>query len=98
MTLDDFTFVLGAKDPEMDMIEDRIIVPLGLRAEYARVNGFRVHPGNAYQADHTVDGKLVLVECGGELLSGREVDHHRPGDPVMVLEQGIFSMLHLWVK
>jgi hypothetical protein len=85
MSLNEFIFVLGAQDPEMDMIEERIIVPLALNSEYATINSTRVDPSNAYQVENKIDEssdkKIVLIECGGEHLSGIKIDHHRPGDP-----------------
>tara|TARA_Y100000310_G_scaffold317846_1_gene371199 strand:+ start:19082 stop:20002 length:921 start_codon:yes stop_codon:yes gene_type:complete len=80
MALENKKFLLGAKDPEMDMIEDRIIKPLGLQYHYAEVDGMRVHPGNAYQANNDLDGDLVYIECSLQ-KDGFKIDHHRPGDP-----------------
>jgi hypothetical protein len=78
-------YVLGARDPEMDEIE-RVLKERELSYLYAKVNGVRVNPGNAYKADNRneipLNTRKVFVEC--EMLEiGRDVviDHHRPNDP-----------------
>lgn len=71
--------ILGAKDPEMDMIEDDMLKPIGLEFEYAMKGSERVHPGNAYNADNKCDS-AIMIECGGNSLRGRSIDHHNPGD------------------
>jgi hypothetical protein len=71
-------FVLGAQDPEMDIIE-RLLSDLGLPYRYATKNGLRVHPGVMYDADPD-DASGIRIECcsaGGV----SHIDHHRPGDP-----------------
>lgn len=80
-------WVLGASDPEMEQIE-RLLSEAGQDFTYATVDGQRVHPGNAYQAElpAAATGTTVyLVECDGlQRPNGAEVvviDHHRPGDP-----------------
>lgn len=79
-------FVLGAKDPEMDRIEE-LLTANGQIFVQATKNGRRVNPGNAYDADFTDDiaftgGELVFVECAiPEAPRDIVIDHHRPGDP-----------------
>lgn len=79
----ELTFILGAADPEMNRIE-RVLSDLGLKLEYAMVNGDRCHPGNAYKADKPIaEGYYVEVECEPRIATGRVVarlDHHRQGD------------------
>ena len=80
-----FFFLLGADDPEMRRIEE-ILKTKGIIYDYARVNGRRVHPGNAYQADPVARSFLwqfMVVECAFSGMSADTViiDHHRPGDP-----------------
>lgn len=80
-------FLLGAKDPEMDMME-KLLEKIGMPFAYATVGGVRVHAGNAYKAYPVVvlDGhRLVLVECEPANIADFpdfiRIDHHRPGDP-----------------
>lgn len=92
----DWTFVLGAQDPEMREIE-RVIGDAGLARLHAARGGRRCSPMTAYAADGVIEQGLdgiararvlppkapaVFVEC---TLLGREpaarVDHHHPGDP-----------------
>jgi len=82
--------ILGSADPEMQAIEE-LLAMYEYRFEYARVNGRRVHPGNAYNADPVILNKLetvVLVECQPQNVTfkGKDceiitIDHHRPSDP-----------------
>lgn len=80
-------WVLGAADPEMNMIEE-LLEQCGQQYVYAVAGGKRVHPGNAYRAENKVEilksigEEIFLVECGladktSEFL---QLDHHRPGD------------------
>lgn len=86
-------WILGAPDPEMEMIES-LLRAQGEAVTYALRDGQRVHPGNAYRAisgggpygladDHR--DTLVLVECDYQdlELSWRtiHIDHHHLGDP-----------------
>ncbi|MBX2866728.1 hypothetical protein KTR10_02130 [Candidatus Kaiserbacteria bacterium] len=79
-----YFFLLGAEDPEMKKMEEL----LGDSLQYAVLDGKRVHPDSAYDADPVVvprQHQLVLIEC--EPSNIREhpdairLDHHRPGDP-----------------
>lgn len=78
-------FVLGAKDPEMDRIEE-ILKQQSQRYIHAKIGGRRVHAGNAYHADNAHEipfcAEVIFVEC--EIPGIRfktRIDHHRPGDP-----------------
>ena len=78
-------WVLGAPDPEMELIE-RLLRECGETVIYATdENGRRVHPGNAYRCPvpEVPDGSTVYaVECIDVLPDGWvRIDHHRPGDP-----------------
>lgn len=87
-------WVLGARDPEMALIE-RILHVLGETYTYATVDGERVQPFNAYRADGLAEfempsadfmsppPKFCVVECGGPIAPNFKVwrcDHHKPGD------------------
>jgi hypothetical protein len=83
--------VLGASDPEMNMIE-QLCKDRNIPTHYAIVGNARVNPGNAYKADSIDppipddDSDILRVECNGPvfdtLTSHRIVviDHHFPGD------------------
>lgn len=77
-------FILGAADPEMNLIEE-ILKGNGVPFVYATLAGERVSPASAYKADavEIPQGLTpVWVECrplGG--AEGIVVDHHNPGDP-----------------
>lgn len=78
-------WVLGAPDPEMELIE-RLLRGLGESIVYATdESGRRVHPGSAYRCPvpSVPEGATVYaVECIDELPAGWiRIDHHRPGDP-----------------
>ena len=78
-------WVLGAPDPEMELIEN-ILRQCGETVLYATdESGRRVHPGNAYRCPipSTPEGATVYaVECIDVLPEGWvRIDHHRPGDP-----------------
>ena len=80
-------WVLGAPDPEMQLIED-LLAEAGESVAHALDAGQRVHPGTAYRAtalsQPVPDGTTVYaVECGGPAIPAGAVviDHHRPGDP-----------------
>lgn len=92
----DWTFILGAQDPEMREIE-RIAAAAGVGVLHAARRGVRCAAGNAYEADGVVRlarggharpalllprAPIVTVECGlpGHPAVAR-VDHHHPGDP-----------------
>lgn len=76
---------LGAKDPEMDRI-DEILRENKQPFIYATKDGMRVHAANAYEADavsamKTKGKSNIFVECRAENVSvGGVIDHHRPGD------------------
>lgn len=82
------SFILGAPDPEMELIEE-LIRTRGYQVLHALdAAGKRVHPGNAYRAfalsgELPVGGTVYAVECGGPAVPAWAVvvDHHRPGDP-----------------
>lgn len=82
--MEDVLFVLGAMDPEMEMIE-RIISRMRLLHCHATANGEPVHSGNAYKADRIEhEGTLVFIECAfadGRPEGSVVIDHHREGDP-----------------
>src|SRR5690606_10920689 len=81
-------WVLGASDPEMQLIEG-LLAEAGEQVAHALdATGQRVHPGAAYRATAlsapVPEGATVYaVECGGPAIPARAVviDHHRPGDP-----------------
>lgn len=80
----DVLFLLGAMDPEMEMILS-ILSKLGMPHRHAMVDGKPVHSGNAYEADPIeYEGTLVFIECAfadGRPESSVVIDHHREGDP-----------------
>jgi len=70
-------FILGAKDPEMDMIEN-ILMESGHEIEYAEKNGIRCNPTNAYFMDNSIENSIT-IECSVE--NGKsDIDHHKKGD------------------
>src|SRR5690606_21920356 len=81
-------WVLGAPDPEMQLIEG-LLAEAGEQVAHALdATGQRVHPGAAYRATALTapvpEGAAVYaVECGGPAIPAGAVaiDHHRPGDP-----------------
>lgn len=92
----DWTFVLGAQDPEMREME-RVLRHAQRPYAIALHGGRRCQPKTAYLADTAQpvgrgprsapllllpDAPLVMVECS---LAGHEpvlrIDHHHPGDP-----------------
>src|SRR5690606_29652708 len=78
-------WILGAPDPEMELIE-RLLRKCGESVVYATdENGKRVHPGNAYRCPVPAvpEGATVYaVECIDVIPEGWvRIDHHRPGDP-----------------
>lgn len=78
-------WILGASDPEMEMIEE-LLRACGEEVIHALDDrGERVHPGNAYRCPtpEVPDGATVYaVECIDTLPEGWvRIDHHRPGDP-----------------
>lgn len=82
-------FVLGAADPEMKAIE-RLLSAADAPFIHAVVDGKRVYPANAYEAELPPaatgviarGGVVYLVECIGRAPPGvRRIDHHHPGDP-----------------
>lgn len=78
-------WVLGAPDPEMELIE-HLLRQCGEEIVYATgEDGRRVHPGNAYRCpipEVPEDATVYAVECIDKLPEGwKRIDHHRPGDP-----------------
>lgn len=92
----EWTFLLGAQDPEMREIE-RIVTAAGINCLHAARDGVRCSASTAYASNGAVllgrDGvahaallppkaPVVMVEC--DLPSHppvARVDHHNPGDP-----------------
>ncbi|MEZ4194844.1 MAG: hypothetical protein R3B53_00365 [Candidatus Paceibacterota bacterium] len=78
-----YLFILGAKDPEMDRIEE-ILQNANQVFTQAKVNGVRVHAGNTYTVDEIPNLNQytpVWIECSKfEPGHGIYIDHHRPGD------------------
>lgn len=75
-------WVLGAPDPEMERIE-ALLRAAGERVAYAAIEGRRVRPAEAYQANPAHAG-THFVECapaGGRPTGAVVIDHHNPGDP-----------------
>src|SRR5690606_25148489 len=77
-------WVLGAPDPEMQLIEDRLAEAGEQVAHALDETGQRVHPGSAYRvvalSAPVPDGATVYaVECGGPAIPAGAVvvDHHR---------------------
>lgn len=85
--MNNYRFLLGVKDPEMDMIED-ILIKEKMCYQYALHNGEPVNLGNAYNADEVEikeNETLVLIECEPRSLKHGSnktiyIDHHREGD------------------
>jgi hypothetical protein len=84
-----YLFILGARDPEMMLIET-LVIRTRHRLAYAMADERRVYAGNAYKADRTSarqgqpHGPMVWVECALADGSGPRdivVDHHHDGDP-----------------
>lgn len=86
-------WILGASDPEMQMIED-LLVKSGEKVAYAVFGGKRVSPPTAYRADGYQfatdcgmvgdESEFILVECDVATPDDsprRVIDHHREGDP-----------------
>jgi len=82
-------FVLGAKDPEMDDIEE-ILLSAKLDYVYASINGVRCHPGNSYEAnnesymannDLSKYKKIVYIESATIKKYNNSIflDHHKEG-------------------
>ncbi|HYG84015.1 MAG TPA: hypothetical protein VD907_03990 [Verrucomicrobiae bacterium] len=79
----DVLFVLGADDPEMREIE-RILNNAALPYVYAKAEGRRCHPGNAYEARNQLSSAadVVFVECKVVGVTPvKTIDHHNEGDP-----------------
>lgn len=81
----DRIWILGALDPEMELIEN-LLRQCGEEFMYVTDEyGQRVHPGNAYHCpvpEVPADSTVYAVECIDELPAGWiRIDHHRPGDP-----------------
>jgi len=88
MAKQNMVWILGAVDPEMEMIE-AVLRAHDQTVMHAISDGKRVFPGNAYKATNTTPESLELshetavwIECGFPgLQPAHLVDHHRPGDP-----------------
>jgi len=76
-------FLLGAKDPEMDMIES-ILIEHQLNYTYAEADNRRCHPGNSYRAENILDDydKVIYIESGTikNYENTVSLDHHHEGD------------------
>ncbi len=77
-------FLLGAEDPEMNIIES-ILKEMKYNYQYATVDKTIVHPSNAYFADDINCDleSIVFVECdisGNFKSKGLSIDHHASGD------------------
>ncbi|TWI52615.1 hypothetical protein IQ22_03385 [Pseudomonas duriflava] len=84
-----YLFILGARDPEMMIIED-LVLKAQHRVAYALAEERRVYPGNAYRAERISTrpgqphGRTIWVECAlADASYPRDivVDHHHEGDP-----------------
>jgi len=86
----DIIFVLGARDPEMDRIEE-VLAENGLPFFHSLVDGEPVHAGNAYgaqvdasfvDASFPEDTNVIFVETSVEgIQPDTIIDHHRENDP-----------------
>jgi len=82
-----YTFILGADDPEMSAIESLVIRMGHVVAHALDDNGGRVRPATAYKSVgvscYTNIINPVAVECDGPGIpeGAIRVDHHREGDP-----------------
>jgi hypothetical protein len=87
----EWTWVLGASDPEMETIET-VLRKHGQRFRFAvDGDGRRVTPATAYRDcrvavdDLDADAVICVVECDPRDVKEHRgrivVDHHRPGDP-----------------
>ena len=83
------TWILGAPDPEMEMIE-RLLRQAGERVLHAvgregrRVTAAAAYAPHAVSGDVGEDDHAILVECdlpAERVVSVKRCDHHRPGDP-----------------
>jgi hypothetical protein len=74
-------FLLGAEDPEMDLVEKYVSL-MNYEWAYASIGGTRCNPSSAYNADKVSDKELVYVECKVPSYEGYEIsiDHHNEGD------------------
>lgn len=81
-------YVLGNKDPEMNMIERIITQDIGAPFIYASIDGVQC---NAKSAQHATDipknfdpkkHNMICVECTVQGVEGfQRIDHHSAGDP-----------------
>jgi len=81
--LKEFSFLLGAEDPEMNVIEG-VLSALNLKFEYAVKNSIRVNPTNAYEAENDIDViKTIFIECDVKYNNNKKgvlLDHHHKND------------------
>lgn len=81
--MQDYLFILGAADPEMNAIFSGLVA-LSKNVQFAEIDGVRVHAGNAYKADtlRVPEGYMVVtVECAvAGTASEVRIDHHQEGD------------------
>ena len=84
--MNNYFFVLGAKDPEMQEII-RVLDSQSIPWAFATVAGMPVRTSEAYKATGVqglipCDSKIVFVECEVLGLFPHEIcDHHNEGDP-----------------
>lgn len=75
-------FILGAMDPEMELIKT-VLDTVGAKYEFAKVNGVLVNPTNAYNCDNTLNEaeKICFIECRNpKIIEFISIDHHNKGD------------------
>lgn len=75
-------FVLGAQDPEMDLIEE-ILLKMKYTYVYGSVNGERCNRTNAYMLDEiSTEKEVVFIESSTKEVSvnSMKCDHHNEGD------------------
>ncbi len=83
MLLNKIKFILGAMDPEMELIKS-ILDTIGANYELAvDINGALVNPTSAYECVNTLGeaDKICFVECRNpEIIEFISIDHHNRGD------------------
>ena len=76
-------FVLGAKDPEMDAIEE-ILNKNNQKYVYASIDDKRCHPGNSYSATNDLKEYDEVIYIESDTIDKYEntisLDHHKEGD------------------
>lgn len=75
-------FVLGAMDPEMEVIKT-VLDTVGANYEFAILNGALVNPTNAYECGNELGEaeKICFIECRNpQIIEFISIDHHNKGD------------------